>query len=165
MDGPSFAADLGLVALLLAGAPAAAEVRVEFVAPEHYTDAGTYGEDRALNLRALAQHLEHFGQQCLGEGESLELRVLDVDLAGREEWWHRSGYDLRVMRDITWPRIDLQYLWRDRDGRTLGEARERVADPSYLWRSAYVRSDTEMLPYEKAMLREWFEKRFCRRKG
>ena len=68
------------------------------------------------------------------------------------------------MREITWPRLDLAYVWRNADGNILGEGREQVKDMSYLWRSAFVRNDTDYLPYEKAMLRDWFELRFCREK-
>lgn len=158
--------------LCLVAAAAAADVRapaavqVQFVGAEHYTDAGErgYGADRPT-LRALERHFTTLGARCLQPGETLALTIHDVDLAGRNEWWHRGAYDLRVMRDITWPRIELDYVWRDAEGRVLGEARERVADMSYLWRSAYVRNDPDPLPYEKAMLRDWFERRFCRVRG
>ncbi len=156
------AAALGVILLLAPSTAAHAEVTVAFVQPEHYTDAGNHGYDTERNLRALERHLTEQASRCLSEGETLELRVLDVDLAGRNEWWHRGAHDLRVMRDITWPRIELEYAWRDGAGEALGEGRERVSDQTYLWRSAYVRGDSDALPYEKAMLRDWVERRFCR---
>ncbi|RXZ44566.1 DUF3016 domain-containing protein [Crenobacter cavernae] len=161
MRARSLVATLGLFAVL---APAAhSEVTVVFVEPQHYTDGGEggYRYDRST-LNTLERHLKTLGGRCLKEGETLVLRVLDVDLAGRYEWWRRAGYDVRVMRDITWPRLDLEYVWRDASGRVLGQARERVSDMSYLWRSPYVRNDLDPLPYEKAMLRDWFDRRFCR---
>lgn len=154
-----FAAGFGL---LLGLAPVQAEVSVAFVEPERYTDLGNYGYDHERNLRTLEHHLKTQGGRCLQQGQTLALKVFDVDLAGHYEWWHRSGYQLRVMRDITWPRLDLQYAWRDAEGNVLGQGRERVSDMSYLWRSAYVRSDRDELPYEKMMLRDWFERRLCR---
>lgn len=157
-----FAAGFGLLLGLAPSLPAAAGVTVEFVEPERYTDLGNYGYDHERNLRTLAHHLKTQGERCLQQGQTLELQVFNVDLAGHYEWWHRSGYQLRVMRDITWPRLDLQYVWRDAAGNVLGQGRERVSDMSYLWRSAYVRSDRDELPYEKMMLRDWFERRLCR---
>jgi len=154
----SLAATIGLSLTL---APASAEVTVKFVEPQRFSDTGAYGYGDEPNLRALEHHLKALGEPCLKTGETLELQVFDVDLAGRDEWWHRGAYDVRVMRDITWPRLDLAYVRRDADGTVLAEGRERVADMSYLWRSAYLRSDTDPLPYEKAMLRDWFERRFC----
>ncbi|HSG24451.1 MAG TPA: DUF3016 domain-containing protein [Azonexus sp.] len=165
MKTRSLALQLGLLAVLAPSLPALADVSVEFVEPGRYTDAGLYGADSQRNLRALERHFKEQGERCLQHGESLELRVFDVDLAGRDEWWHRGSYDLRVMRDITWPRLDLAYVWRDASGKVLGEGREQVSDMSYLWRSAFVRNDTDYLPYEKAMLRDWFGQRFCREKA
>lgn len=156
------AVEVALGVALAAGVPVApAEVSVSFVAPEHYRDIGGYG-DGERNIRVLEHHLKQQGERCLGPGQSLELKVFDVDLAGREEWWHRGGYNLRVMRDITWPRIDLAYVWHDAAGQVLGQGRETVSDMSYLGRSAFVRNDSEALPYEKAMLRDWFGQHFCR---
>lgn len=153
------AAALGL---LMIPVGVTAEVTVRFVEPDRYTDTGGYGYDTDRTLRVLGGHLERFAGRCLAEGESLEFRVLDVDLAGHNEWWHRGAYELRVMRDITWPRIELSFVRRDSARNVVAEGREQVSDMSYLWRSAWVRNDTDALPYEKAMLREWTERRFCR---
>ncbi|QDF96798.1 hypothetical protein CJ010_09785 [Azoarcus sp. DD4] len=162
MRAPFLAAVISL--LFLAPAPsAAAEVIVEFVDPQSYTDTGGYGVDAERNLAALKRHLQTEGRRCVASDETLALRVLDVDLAGRQEWWHpHSGGDLRVMREITWPRLEVAYVRRNAAGASIQEGRERISDMSYLWRSAYVRNDTGPLPYERAMLKDWFERRFCR---
>lgn len=162
MRTPLLAAGLSL--LFLAPAPPAdAGVTVEFADPQGYTDIGNYGADADRNLAALKRHLRTEGERCLARDETLALRVLDVDLAGRQEWWHRHGSgDLRVMREITWPRLEVAYVRRNAAGASIQEGRERISDMSYLWRAAYVRNDTTPLPYEKAMLRDWFNGRFCR---
>ena len=162
MKRPSLALRLCLLLVLASDMQAWAAVSVVFVEPDRYTDAGVYGAERERNLRTLEHHFQRQGERCLAQGESLELKVFDVDLAGREEWWQRGSYNLRVMRDITWPRLDLAYIWRNAAGKILGEGREQVSDMSYLWRSAFVRNDSAGLPYEKAMLRDWFGQRFCR---
>lgn len=162
MRRPSTAAGLGLL-VLLSIPPAGADVSVSFVQPEAYTDVGDYGRDAARNLRTLERHLRTQAARCVRDGESLDLRVLDVDLAGRNEWWHAGAYDLRVLRDITWPRLDVEFVWRDAQGKVLGEGRERLSDHAYLWRSGYLRADSDPLPYERAMLRDWIERRFCGR--
>ena len=164
MDAPLITAGAALL-LALAPIPVAADVTVKFVDPEAYTDAGRYGDDVAHNLVTLERHFTELGSQCLGEGQSLDLRVLDVDLAGRVEWWRRTGYDVRVMNDISWPRVVLTYVLRDDAGQVLGEGQARIIDQSYLWRTAYVRNDTDELPYEKAMLRDWLGQTFCRNRG
>jgi hypothetical protein len=165
MPRRSLVAGLGLLIFLAPASPLRAEVSVKFVEPRQFTDTGAYGYDSEHNLRALERHLKTLGGRCLKAGETLEVQVFDVDLAGRNEWWHSGAYDLRVMREITWPRVELGYLRRDAAGAVLAEGREQVADMNYLWRSAYVRHDRDALPYEKAMLRDWFERRFCRDAG
>jgi hypothetical protein len=150
--------------LMLASASAAGEVQVRFVEPERFTDAHLdthYGTDIRV-LQIIEQHLQGLASRCLGSDQKLEIQVLDVDLAGRQEWWHRAGaYDLRVMREITWPRIDIAYILR-REKVGVVEARERISDMNYLWNSAYVRGDSVPLPYERIMLTNWFERTFCR---
>ena len=164
MDAPLITAGAALL-LALAPIPVAADVTVKFVEPDAYTDAGRYGDDVAHNLDTLERYFTHIGNQCLGQGQSLDLRVLDVDLAGRFEWWRPAGYDVRIMRDITWPRMVVTYVWRDDAGQVLGEGQARIIDQSYLSRAAYARIDTDELPYEKAMLRDWLGKTFCRNLG
>jgi hypothetical protein len=134
---------------------------VHFVEPERYADGGR-AYDSARNLAALERHLVKLGDECLNADENLELRVLDVDLAGRGEWWHGPSYELRVMREITWPRIDVEYVWSDAYGGLLGQGWERITDMDYLSRSRFVRSrHSDRLSYEKAMLSDWFDRRFC----
>lgn len=163
MRAPILAAGIGLLLTLVPASPAVAEVTVEFVDPHGYTDTGGYGIDAERNLAALKRHLQTEGRRCLASDETLALRVLDVDLAGRQEWWHpHSGGNLRVMREITWPRLEVAYVRRNAAGVSIQEGHERISDMSYLWRAAYVRNDTAPLPYEKAMLKDWFERRFCR---
>jgi hypothetical protein len=58
--------------------------------------------------------------------------------------------------------LEIDHVRRDAACKPLGQGRERVADMNYLWRSAYLRRDGDALPYEKAMLRDWFERQFCR---
>lgn len=157
----ALAAAVGLLLLSAPAASAQAEVALTFVDPQRFTDIGAYGDDGERNLGALERHFKALGERCLRAGETLELQVFDVDLAGRDEWWHRGAYDVRVMRDITWPSVDVGYVRRDAAGTVLSEGRERVADMTYLWRSAYVRHDSDALPYEKAMIRDWYERRFC----
>lgn len=151
-----------LAAPMAAAAADTPRVTVEFVEPERYADAGQYGIERERNLKALSRHFVTQGTRCLKPGEHLGLRVLDVDLAGRETWWHRGSHDLRVMHDITWPRLEIEFIRHAADGSVLDSGRERLTDMNYLRRSAWVRHGAEPLPYEKAMLRDWFDKRFCR---
>lgn len=152
----------GLFAMLFSSA-AQAEVSVQFVEPTHFTDSGDYGghDGRRGNLQQLERHLETLAARCVAPRESLELRVFDVDLAGRQEWWRGAGYDIRIMRESSWPRMDIGFILRDAEGRTVSAAREQVSDMNYLMHAG-LHFSPEPLAYDKAMLTEWFERRFCK---
>ena len=125
-----------------------------------YFDVGRM--DYLRNLGVLERHLKTHAARCVVEDESLEIEVLDVDLAGRHEWARAKAYDVRIMRGITWPRLDVHYVWRDAAGAVLAEGRERVADMNYLLHSARAPYEADVLPYEKRMVEDWVERRFCR---
>ena len=150
--------------LLTISLPAAAELQVQFMEPERYTDAHldrSFGTDERV-LQSIEQHLQKLAGRCLDSGDALHIRVLDIDLAGQQEWWNNpSAYNLRIMRDATWPRINLVYTLRRSNGENV-EARERVSDMNYLGNSVYMRADSMPLPYERVMLSNWFERTFCR---
>ena len=50
----------------------------------------------------------------------------------------------------------------DAAGAVLAEGRERVADMNYLLHSARAPYEADVLPYEKRMVEDWVERRFCR---
>ena len=153
-----------LVVVSLYPAGANAEVRVNFVNPEKYTDANLYGgygeRGREPALREIERDLQRLGQRYLKPGEVLTVDILNVDLAGQFEPWRAPAYDVRFMREVTWPQFKLRY-------RLEGTARpplvgeELISDRMYLWRAAGRASGTVM-PYEKAMLEDWFETRFAK---
>lgn len=157
---PSLSSFALLACLLPLHAVASEPVSVGVVDPDKFTDAGT-GIDRQRNLATLEKYLKTEGAQCLREGEKVDLQVFNVDLAGTNEWWHRNGQDLRVMRDVTWPRIELSFVRRDAQGQVLSEGREWISDVNYFLHAATIRRDRDPLAYEKVMLHDWFNKKWC----
>lgn len=145
--------------------PLAAVNRVdtEFVDAAHYTVVGPYAyrPDRGP-LPAIERHLQNLAAHCLAEGERLQIRFLDIDLAGRLEWWRGPAYqDLRVMRGVTWPHMRLSYRWLDGAGQLRQEDEVRLSDMNYLRHSHYLTVSDEPYGYDKAMLTRWFRQQFC----
>jgi hypothetical protein len=148
-------------ACLAAAAPAAAGLQVEFIAPERYADAHLdhfQGTDQRV-LQILEQHLQQWASRCLPSTDALHIRILDIDLAGQQDW--SGSLRPRIMREVTWPRISLAYSLQRSDGKVT-EATQRVTDMHYLSHSAVLRSDSMPLPCERLMLGNWFEQTFCR---
>ena len=144
------------------GWAAAGTATVVFVQPENFGDAGhdralPTPRDRAQVQQELARHLERLAADRLAADASIAIEVLDIDLAGQFEPV-RGGEEVRVIRDVTGPRIRLRYVLTQ-GSRVVGAGEERVSDINFLtnW-NPYPAADR--LRYEKAMLDRWFARNF-----
>ena len=161
---------LGAGLLVAAGATffasSAATVSVTFVQPETFTDAGrSRGRATERELADLQQdmqqHLQRMADRKLAASDTLQVEVLDIDLAGDFETNRLTRFaDVRVVRDIASPRITLRYTGK-LGGRIVTGPEEQLSDLNFLWgHNRY--SSGDRLRYEKPMLDAWFEKRFAK---
>jgi hypothetical protein len=112
-------------------------------------------------LDVLRVQIERSAAQCLSAGQTVLIRVLDVDLAGEvEPRWRRAFTPVRVMREVGWPRIELAYTIT-RNGRPDGEVHDVVSDAAYLMRVGSTLDDGQRLPHERAMLARWVASTLC----
>ncbi len=156
-----------LAGLLVAvGVASAATVSVTFVQPEKFTDAGhsrgrATERDLAELQQEMQQHLQRLADRKLASGDTLQVEVLDVDLAGDFEMNRLTRFsDVRVVRDIASPRITLRYTLKLGD-RVVNGAEEQLSDLNFLQGFNHY-SSGDRLRYEKPMLDKWFEKRFAK---
>lgn len=164
------AAKLVAACLLTAGAIAAAgtalaqpRLSVQFIEPQNYMDA-SYSQrfagekGRAEVQRDIVAHLQQLADRGLRPGESMAIEVLDIDLAGRfDPFRPGSGGDVRILSDVTWPRITLRSTLTQA-GQTGASREEKVIDQNYMT-GVNRYSPSDRLRYEKAMLDTWFERR------
>lgn len=154
-------------ALLAGGLPAfAAQLAVQFVDPEKYTDAGYSSsspgtKEREQLQRELTQHLKQLADRQLAADDSLKIEVLDIDLAGHLDPFVSAGREMRIVRDVTWPRIKLRYALT-RNGTLVSQGEELVSDMNFL-AGGNRYSSSDRLRYEKVMLDDWFDKVFVAR--
>jgi hypothetical protein len=143
-----------LLALAASGtAQAAGLVKVQWTAPERYADAGRGAFDRERNLAELGRHLESLGR-LLPDGQTLNIEVLDLELAGELRPFGRFHDEVRVLNGrVDWPRMQLRYTLSD-GTRTLQGGEAQLSDPAYFFRSLRSQQQTA-LGYEKRMLDEW----------
>jgi hypothetical protein len=132
------AACVALFVLLGPVVPARADVIVSFEEPRRFTDAGPYGADVERSFASIEQHVKTLGARCIRLDRRLAVRFHDIDLTGYRDW--RGANGLRVMRDVTWPRMNLSYTLRDSEGAIIGERRERLAHMNYLSRAVSLRN-------------------------
>ena len=136
-------------------------VRVEFLEPERFTDIQTApGNDRQrdANLAELRRHVELRAAPLLANGQRLEVTITDVDMAGQAEPWRTRAPEMRIVRDVYPPRIDLRFRLTDGAGTVLRSGELSLRDPMFMARTGGYASDR--LRYEKALLDDWMEREF-----
>lgn len=145
-------------------APAAAQTSVSFIQPERDTDAENRsgsGLSLRVTLGEMRRLFTELGNRILPPGRTLAIEVLDIDLAGLDQFGATPPYGLRVVTDITPPRFVLRYALKKR-GRALRSGRETVTDLDFLTRYARSASSTTFT-YERALIRDWLQSRFVLR--
>jgi len=158
---PLFLASVCAGLVLGSGAALAGPVQVAFVQPDTFTDAGDGDRDAHASLQVLADYLQWLGQRYLPPEQSLDIEVLDVDLAGKLRPTFRWGTVRVVGRPVDWPHITLRYRLHA-DGKTLGSGEASIADMAYsIHMGSYTGLDT--LSSEKQMLKSWFRGQFAKK--
>lgn len=144
---------------LAAGASSAADVTVNYIQPENFSDMISSGE-REQALRDLSAHFVKLGAK-LPAGVNLRIDVQDIDMAGTERP-ARAG-DVRSMARGDWPRIDLHYTLES-NGKVLSSGPAQLRDTSFLDRpNRYFPHD--LLRYEKRMVDMWFDSTIVKAAG
>jgi len=160
---------LAVCSLAAGGALRAADtpaprVDVVYVNPEKFTDVkDSYpGTDQGRDeyLRLLKEHIETHANKYIPMGQHLALRITDVDLAGKFEPGRGPSYEeVRIIRDIYPPRINLEFKLTDANGKTIKEGARNLTDLDFMAGiNAYSPDDT--LRYEKQLLDDWFREEF-----
>lgn len=146
---------------------AEARVTVTFSEPDKFTDAadGERGSStrRAENLAEIERYIIERAPHYLAEGQRLNVTVTDVDLAGEVEPWRTHGaHDVRIVKDIYPPRIDLSYQLLDANGAVVKEGERKLKDLMFNWKLSIDRQDPRM--HEKALIDDWLRTEFKRSK-
>ncbi|MDQ8020820.1 MAG: DUF3016 domain-containing protein [Moraxellaceae bacterium] len=154
------------IAMVWATPVAGADVQAVQV---RYEQAGNFTESRRTFeserqrdgwLAELARHIERQASRHLTGGQRLGITVTDIDRAGETEPWRGPrGADLRIVRDIYPPRIDLRFVLRDSTGAVLRQGERRLRDIDFMTRPGSLH-DGDCLRYEKTLLDDWLDREF-----
>jgi hypothetical protein len=139
--------------LALAAGAASADVTVNYIQPEHFSDLPFSQWERDEVLKDLTEHFASLGAK-LPPGQNLRIDVQDIDLAGRMHPG-RGARDLRVIRNgAEWPRMDLHYTIES-NGQVLRSGDAQLRDMNFMDHiSRY--ADGDRLRYERRMIDDWF---------
>ena len=145
---------------------AAPRAEVTYSNPEKFTDAADSqrGSDfgRDANLDELREHVLRRANAHVPVGQKLEVTITDIDFAGEiEPWRSPQAHDVRIIKDIYSPRIDLTYRLIDvATGAVVKEGESRLRDLTFTMNIHANRNDHRV--YEKALLDDWLRKEFGR---
>lgn len=161
---------LALFGLAMVGAlradntSAASRVDVTFVNPDKFTDVKdaympTDSGQKGI-LDDLQDYIVHHAGSRLSDGQHLSVKVTDIDLAGDFEPWHGpEAQDIRIMKAIYTPKIDLSFTLTDASGNVVKQGERHLRDLNYTMNINSVnRSDPRF--YDKALLDDWIRNEF-----
>jgi hypothetical protein len=164
-------AGLAAVSAGLAASPAANpdnRTEVIFSHPEKFTDVkNSYAEndkDRDAILGQLKDYLVQRSKIYIPEGQRLTITVTDVDMAGDFEPWRGPQMaDVRIIKDIYPPKVDLEFKLTGADGNVVKEGKRQLRDLAFMMKATTAPNDN--LRFEKALLDDWLRADFPRVKS
>jgi hypothetical protein len=112
-------------------------------------------------LGELARYLQQRAARVLAPGQHLDVTITDIRRAGVCEPWRGAQWeDVRIVKDIYPPRIDLRYALTAADGTLVRKGENTLRDAAFLSRAVPFRAD-DPLRYEKRMLDDWLHREFA----
>ncbi|MBC3918715.1 DUF3016 domain-containing protein [Undibacterium sp. CY18W] len=150
-----------LLAVVMTGPAYAGSARVSWQEPEKFTDIRPTNESKiGFQERVIKEFDRMFDDLAkkLPDGYVWDITVTDVDLAGDvRPFFTPMVSEVRVIRDLYWPRMSFRFDLKDEQGKTVASGNEDVKDMSFLMRLG-VASGHNSFQYEEQMLRDWFSK-------
>jgi len=152
--------------LCAAPQPAAdSRVQIDWTKPADFSEEKTYAgtgfgrESPDEWLDDLANHLRYRAERILPQDQHLKVTFTNVQLAGSYEPWRGPRWDdVRIVKDIYSPRIDLTFTLTDASGSVVKEGERKLRDPAFMQRGILNQNDP--LRYEKRMLDDWLREEF-----
>lgn len=143
----------------------AASVDVQWQDPREYRDieAVNMSQQRFEQrvIRELTRQFEETAARLLPASQTLQVNVHDVDLAGDIEYFFHTDpslQEMRVIRDLYFPRLDFSYELRGEDGGVIASGEAEAEDRTFYYMAEYMRDDP--LYFEKRLIEKWFYRAF-----
>ena len=139
-------------------------VAVEWTDPAGFSEirgsSNRWEASRGNWVHELAEYLRDGVQARIGEGERVEILITDIRRAGDFEPGRGPQMDhVRIMRDIHWPRMTLEFEHRDASGTVVNGGARQLSDPGYL-HAMQGRAGHDPLRYDQTMIDRWLHQEF-----
>lgn len=148
------------LAMLPLAFAAQANVTVNFVNPEKFSDIR---DNTGFSNQAVLKDIEAYLTTQFAKrmpDRDVVISVTDVNLAGEIEPIGRIGQQLRVMRPVTSPSMELSYEVREGD-KVVQQGASTLRSLAYQ-SDLNSMSNSDPLRYEKRMMDRWMDKEFGR---
>lgn len=138
----------------------AADVTVNFKDSDKYTDVRetANGSPSQYYLDELGKHLKEEAARRMTAGQKLTVTFTDVDLAG--DILPGSINDIRVIKEIYTPKMNLHFQLLDSAGAVIKEGDRHLTDLNYMQTVTPIIGQNEPLRYDKSLLTNWVSKEF-----
>ena len=135
-------------------------VHVKFADPENFSDIRdgftSTKKGQEANLEGIEQYVQQQAKKYLPADQKLEITFTNIDLAGEFEPWGAAMHDIRIVKDIYPPRIDLQFRVMEKSGNVIKEGERKLRDLSFMMNLRLNNNDP--LRYEKTLIDDWMRK-------
>jgi hypothetical protein len=142
-----------------------ARAEVNFFEPTKFTDVrDSYTGDytRTTYLDSIRDHVLEQAKYYVPEGHKLTVTFTDIDMAGDFEPWRGPRFDdIRIVKDIYPPRINLAFQLTDAQGNVVKEGKRELRDLAFMMKITMAFRD-DPVRHEKALLDDWLRAEFPR---
>jgi hypothetical protein len=147
---------------------AAPKAQVVFASPEKYSDIRDGFTSTEMGEKAVLDQIRDYvvkrANEVLPAGQTLTVTFTDIDLAGDfEPWRGAQAMDIRIVKDVYPPRMDLEFKLTGADGAVIKEGKRQLRDLAFLGKINLNREDP--LRHEKNLLDDWFKNEFPKAKS
>jgi Protein of unknown function (DUF3016). len=152
---------LAIASVVVQAATTPGNVNVRYKDPQNFTEAkrsfGVHLIDPDAYLKPLKDYIVQRASRILAPDQRLDIEVTDVKRAGEYEPWRGPRFnDVRIVKDIYPPRIDLNFTLYGADGKVLRSGSRKLRDAAFLSRNS--QTDQDSLRYEKSLIDLWLRK-------
>ncbi|MDB6114870.1 MAG: hypothetical protein JWQ83_1183 [Lacunisphaera sp.] len=139
-----------------------ADITVNYTSPDKFTDLRetSSGDASPYYMEQLTKHIKETAVLHLTAGQKLDVNFTDIDLAG--DIRPGSIHDIRVIKEIYIPRMELHFRLTDAHGAVVKEGDRHLTDLSFQVNISVGAERNDPLYYDKQLLTDWLNREFPR---
>jgi hypothetical protein len=154
-----------VLALRAAETRTVARADVAFFEPQKFTDVrdSYMGDpDRTTYLEQIRDHLLEQAKYYVPDNHHLSVTFTDIDMAGDFEPWRGPRWDdVRIVKDIYPPRVQLSFRLTDAAGNVVKEGKRDLRDLAFMMKINMSFRD-DPVRHEKGLIDDWLRSEFPR---